>query len=101
MSPEKLKPLNNHLVVELIEPEQRTSTGLVLPETAAEKPQQGKVLAVGPGRRNVEGRRIAMDVSVGNLVIFARYAGTDYKINGRKLLILEETDILAVIEDFV
>lgn len=99
MSHEKLQPLNDHLVVEPIQPEQKTKTGLVLPETAAEKPQQGRVLAVGPGRRDDDGKRISMDVSVGDLVIFEKYAGMDYKMSGKKFLILEEPDILAIIED--
>jgi chaperonin GroES len=94
-----LKPLNNRLVIEPIEEGQMTSSGLVLPETAKEKPQQGKVLAVGPGCRDKDGRRIVMDVSVNDVVLFAKYSGTEFKRNSRKLLILKESDILAIIEE--
>jgi chaperonin GroES len=94
-----LKPLNNRLVIEPIEVGQMTSSGLVLPETAKEKPQQGKVLAVGPGCRDKDGRRIVMDVSVNDVVLFAKYSGTEFKRNSRKLLILKESDILAIIEE--
>jgi chaperonin GroES len=98
MKPKNLKPLNDRLVVEPIEPEQTTASGLVLPETAKEKPQQGKVIAVGPGPRDDAGERITMDVSIGDTVLFARYFGTDFKLNGQKLLILKESDVLAIVE---
>ncbi len=93
-----LKPLGDRLVVEPIEQEEVTAGGIVLPETAKEKPQQGKVLAVGPGARDDEGERIAMDVKVGDKVLYAKYGGTEFKMDGRKLLILRESDLLAVIE---
>lgn len=93
-----LRPLGDRLVVEPKEQEQTTASGLVLPETAKEKPQEGEVLAVGPGRRDEDGKRIAMDVSVGDLVLYAKYGGTEVKIDGRKLLILKETDVLAIVE---
>jgi chaperonin GroES len=98
MSSEKLRPLADRLVVEPIEQEDVTPSGLVIPDTAKEKPQQGTVIAVGPGRLNDEGQRISMDVSVGDTVLFAKYSGTDFKRNGQKLLILKESDILAIVE---
>ncbi len=93
-----LKPLGDRLVVEPKEREQTTASGLVLPETAAEKPQEGEVIAVGPGRRDDDGERIAMDVSVGDRVLYAKYGGTEVKIDGKKLLILKESDVLAIVE---
>jgi chaperonin GroES len=95
----KLKPLADRLVVEPKEREEHTPSGLVLPETAKEKPQEGEVLAVGPGRRDDDGKRIKMDVAVGNTVLFAKYAGTEVKIDGKKLLILKESDVLAIVEN--
>jgi chaperonin GroES len=93
-----LKPLADRLVVEPKEREETTPSGLVLPETAKEKPQEGEVLAVGPGRRDDDGNRIAMDVAVGDKVLYAKYGGTEVKIDSKKLLILKESDILAIIE---
>ena len=93
-----LKPLGDRLVVEPIEQEEVTAGGIVLPETAKEKPQQGKVLAAGPGARDDEGDRIAMDVKAGDKVLYAKYSGTEFKMDGKKLLILRESDLLAVIE---
>lgn len=92
-----LKPLGNRVVVEPIEQEDITAGGIVLPETAKEKPQKGKVLSVGPGDRDEDGKRIPMDVSVGDTVLYAKYAGTEIKIDGKKLLILRETDLLAIV----
>jgi chaperonin GroES len=94
----KLKPLGSRVVIEPIEQEEITAGGIVLPETAKEKPQQGNVLAVGQGDRDDEGKRIAMDVSVGDKVLFAKYSGTEVKMDGKKLLILRESDILAIVE---
>lgn len=93
-----LKPLGDRVVVRPTEQEQTTASGLVLPETAKEKPQQGVVIAAGPGRRDDDGKRIAMDVAVGDSVLYAKYAGTEIKINNEKLLILKESDILAIVE---
>jgi chaperonin GroES len=93
-----LKPLGDRLVVEPKEREEVTPSGLVLPETAKEKPQEGEVLAVGPGRRDDNGRRIEMDVTVGDKVLYAKYGGTEVKIDGKKLLILKESDVLAIVE---
>ncbi|KAA3665432.1 MAG: co-chaperone GroES [Chloroflexi bacterium] len=94
----KLKPLGDRLVVEPKEREQTTASGLILPETAKEKPQEGAVVAVGPGRRDDDGNRVAMDVAVGDMVLYAKYGGTEIKIDGKKLLILKETDVLAIVE---
>lgn len=92
-----LKPLGNRLVVEPLEQEEVTMGGIVLPETAKEKPQKGSVLAAGPGDRDDEGKRIPMDVKVGDMVLFAKYSGTEIKMDGKKLLILRESDILAIL----
>ncbi|NLG97374.1 MAG: co-chaperone GroES [Chloroflexi bacterium] len=92
-----LKPLGSRVVVEPLESEEVTAGGIVLPETAKEKPQRGKVLSVGPGDRDEDGNRIAMDVEVGDTVLFAKYAGTEIKMNGQKLLILRESDLLAIV----
>ncbi len=93
-----LKPLGDRLVVEPIEKEERTASGIILPETAKEKPQEGTVLAAGPGRTDDDGKRIPMDVKVGDVVLYAKYAGTEVKIDDKKLLILKESDILAIVE---
>jgi chaperonin GroES len=93
-----LKPLGDRLVIEPMEQEEMTASGLVLPETAKEKPQQGTILATGPGRRDDDGKRIEMDVAVGDTVLYAKYAGTEVKIDGKKLLILKESDVLAIVE---
>jgi chaperonin GroES len=92
-----LKPLGDRLIVEPIEQEEMTTSGIVLPETAKEKPMQGKVLAIGPGARKEDGSRIAMDVSQGDTVLYAKYAGTEVKIENKKYLILKETDVLAIV----
>jgi chaperonin GroES len=93
-----LKPLGNRIVVEPIEQEDITAGGIVLPETAKEKPQKGKVLSIGPGDRDDDGKRIPMDVAVGDTVLFAKYSGTEIKLDGKKLLILRETDLLAIVQ---
>ena len=93
-----LKPLGSRVVVEPLEENEVTAGGIVLPETAKEKPQKGVVLSVGPGDRDDEGKRIAMDVVVGDTVLFAKYGGTEIKIDGKKLLILRESDLLAIVE---
>ncbi len=92
-----LKPLGDRLVVEPRERESTTASGLVLPETAKEKPQEGEVIAVGPGRRDEDGKRIEMDVQVGDVVLYAKYGGTEVKIDDKKLLILKESDVLAIV----
>ena len=92
-----LKPLGDRLLVEPQEQEEMTASGLVLPETAKEKPQQGAILAAGPGRRDEKGKHIKLDVAVGDVVMYAKYAGTEVKIEGKKYLILKESDILAIV----
>ncbi len=95
----KLKPLGDRLIVEPSEKEEVTASGIILPETAKEKPQEGEVLAVGPGRRDEGGKRIPMDVKEGDRVLFAKYAGTEVKLEtDRKVLVLRESDILAIVE---
>jgi len=94
----KLKPLGGRVIVEPIEQEEMTAGGIILPETAKEKPQEGKILASGPGERDEAGERIAMEVKVGDKVLYAKYSGTEVKVDGKKLLILRESDILAVVE---
>ena len=93
-----LKPLADRLVVEPLEQEDVTTGGIFLPETAKEKPQQGKVTAAGPGRVDEDGKRVAMEVKVGDRVLYAKYSGTEIKMDGKKVLILKESDILAVVE---
>ena len=94
----KLKPLADRLVVEPTEREDVTASGIYVPETAKEKPQEGKVIAVGPGRKDDDGKRIPMDVAAGDRVLYARYAGTEVKLEDKKILILKESDILAILE---
>ena len=94
-----LKPLGNRVLVEPVEQEEVTAGGIVLPETAKEKPQKGKILSAGPGDRDEDGKRIPMDVKEGDTVLFAKYAGTEIKVEGKKLLILRESDLLAIVED--
>ncbi len=91
----KLQPLADRLVVKPIEKEEVTKGGIVIPDTAKEKPQEGEVLAVGPGRLSDDGKRIAMEVKVGDRVIYAKYGGTEIKIEDEELVILRESDILA------
>ena len=93
-----LKPLADRLVVEPNEQEEVTAGGIFVPETAKEKPQQGNVLAIGPGDRDDKGQRIAMDVAVGDKILFAKYSGTEIKLDGKKLLIMRESDILAIVK---
>ncbi len=94
----KLRPLGDRVWIEPIEREETTASGIVLPETAKEKPMEGKVLAVGPGARNESGDRVPMDVKVGDKVLFAKYAGTEIKQNGTKYLIMRESDLMATID---
>jgi len=91
----KIKPLADRLVVKPIEKEEVTKGGIVLPDTVKEKPQEGEVLAVGPGRLSEDGKRIAMDIKVGDIVIYSKYGGTEYKIEEEEVIILRESDILA------
>ena len=91
----KLQPLADRVVVRPIEREEQTKTGIYLPDTAKEKPQEGEVIAVGPGRKSEDGNVIAMDVKVGDIVIYAKYGGTEIKVDDEELMILRESDILA------
>ena len=90
-----LKPLGDRLIVEVLEEEETTASGIVLPDTAREKPQRGRVLAVGPGGRDEDGKYIAMDVEEGDEVIFSKYGGTEIKVGIDEYLILRESDVLA------
>jgi chaperonin GroES len=90
-----LQPLGDRLIVEVLEEEETTVGGIVLPDTAKEKPQRGKVLAVGPGGRNDKGEIVPMEVAVGDEVVFSKYGGTEVKVGVEELLILRETDVLA------
>ena len=93
-----IKPLEDRLVIKVVEAEQTTASGLVIPDTAKEKPQEGEVLAVGPGRVDDNGNRVPLDVNVGDKIIFSKYGGTEVKYNGEDLLILSSRDVLAVVE---
>ena len=92
-----LRPLHDRVIVKRLDQETRTASGIVIPDSAAEKPDQGEVLAVGPGRRDNDGRRIAPDLSVGDRVLFGKYAGQTVKVGGNELLVLREEDIVAVV----
>ena len=94
----KLKPLADRVVVEPTEQEEMTSSGIYVPETAKERPQKGKVMAAGPGRKDEDGKLIPMDVAVGDQVLYTRYAGTEVKLEEKKYLILKESDILAILD---
>jgi len=96
----KLRPLADRVIVEPMEEEEITAGGIVLPETAKEKPQKGAILAVGPGKKDDQGKIIPMDVSVGDVVLFAKYGGTEIKLStNHKVLVLRESDILAIVEE--
>ncbi len=99
MAEVNLKPLADRVIVEPMEEEEVTSSGIVLPETAKEKPQKGTLIAVGPGRKDEQGKVVPMDVRVGDVVLYAKYAGTEVKLDGgRRVLVLRESDILAIVE---
>ena len=91
----KLKPLGDRLIVQAIEEEEKTASGIVLPDTAKEKPQKGKVLAVGDGRLDEDGKRIPLDVSAGDEVLYSKYGGTEITFDGEDLLVMRESDVLA------
>lgn len=93
-----LKPLEDRIVVQPLEAEQVTASGLVIPDTAKEKPQEGKVIAVGPGRVDDKGVRVPVDVQVGDVVLYSKYGGTEVKYSGEEYLVLSARDVLAVIE---
>ena len=92
-----IKPLEDRVVIQVVEAEQTTASGLVIPDTAKEKPQEGEVLAIGPGRVDDAGNRVPIDVTVGDKVIYSKYGGTEVKYSGEELLILSARDVLAVV----
>jgi len=94
----KLKPLGDRLIVQAVEEEEKTASGIVLPDTAKEKPQKGKVLAVGEGKVGDDGKRIPLDVKEGEEVLYSKYGGTEIKVEGEELLVLRESDVLARVE---
>ncbi len=94
----KFTPLGERLIVKPLEEEQTTSSGIILPDTAKEKPQEGEVVAVGPGRVTDEGARVSMEVQMGDRIIYSKYAGTEYKDDGQEYLILRESDVLAKVD---
>ena len=94
----KFRPLHDRVVVRRIEDEHKTAGGIIIPDTATEKPQQGEVLAVGPGTRDDDGDRIELDVKAGDTVLFGKWSGTEVKIDGEELLIMKESDIMGVLE---
>ena len=93
----KIRPLNDRVLVLRVEEEQKTTGGIIIPETAKEKPQEGKVIAVGPGKVDEEGKRVGMDVKVGDRILFGKYSGNEIKVEGVEHLIMREEDILAVL----
>jgi chaperonin GroES len=94
----KFRPLHDRIVVRRIEAEQKSAGGIIIPDTAKEKPQQGEVIAVGPGARNEQGQLVLLDVQVGDTVLFGKWSGTEVKIDGEDLLIMKESDIMGVLE---
>lgn len=94
----KLRPLHDRILVERIESEEKTAGGIILPDTAKEKPQQGKVVAVGAGKKAEDGKLIPMDVKVGDKILFGKYSGSEIKIDGNEYLIMREDDVLGILE---
>ena len=94
----KFRPLHDRVVVRRIEAEQKSAGGIIIPDTAKEKPQQGEVLAVGPGARDEQGKLVPLDVKPGDTVLFGKWSGTEVKIDGEELLIMKESDIMGVLE---
>ena len=95
------RPLHDRVVVRRVDEEQTTAGGIIIPDTAKEKPMQGEIIAVGPGARNDDGKPVALDVQVGETVLFGKYAGTEVTIDGEELVILRESDIMGVVEQTV
>jgi chaperonin GroES len=93
----KLRPLHDRVIVKRLEEERKTASGIVIPDTAAEKPDQGEVLAVGPGKKNEDGKVTAVDVKVGDKVLFGKYSGSTVRVDGDELLVMREEDIMAVV----
>ena len=95
----KFRPLHDRVVIERIDPEAKTAGGIIIPDTAMEKPQQGKVVGVGPGGRDEAGKLIPIDLEVGDLVLFGKWSGTEVKLDGEDLLIMKESDIMGVLDE--
>ena len=93
-----LRPLHDRVIVKRLDQETRTASGIVIPDSAAEKPDQGEIVAVGPGRRGDDGKRIEPDLKVGERVLFGKYSGQSVKVDGNELLVLREEDIVAVVQ---
>jgi chaperonin GroES len=98
MAAKKIRPLHNRLIVRRLEEDQKTAGGIIIPDTAKEKPQQGTVLAVGPGKRDDKGNVVAMTVQKGDRVLFSKYSGNEIKLDGEETLIVSEDDVLAILE---
>ena len=94
----KIRPLHDRVIVKRLEEERKTASGIVIPDNAAEKPDQGQILAVGPGKRDENGKHVALDVKVGDRVLFGKYAGQTVKVDGEELLVMREEDIMGVVE---
>ena len=94
----KFRPLHDRVVVRRLEEEAKTSGGIIIPDTAKEKPMQGEVVAVGPGARNEKGELVALDVKVGDRILFGKWSGTEVKLDGEELLIMKESDIMGILE---
>jgi len=94
----KFRPLHDRVVIRRIDAEEKSAGGIIIPDTAKEKPMQGEVVAVGPGARNEAGQIVALDVKAGDLILFGKWSGTEVKIDGEELLIMKESDIMGVIE---
>ena len=94
----KIRPLQDRVIVKRLEEEQKTSGGIIIPDTAKEKPQKGEIIAAGPGKRNEDGKVQPLDIKAGDKVLFSKYAGTEIKVEGDELLIMREDDIMGVIE---
>ena len=93
----KLRPLHDRVIIKRLEEERKTASGIVIPDTAAEKPDQGEVLAVGPGKKNEDGKIVPVDLKVGDKVLFGKYSGTTVRVEGDELLVMREEDIMAVV----
>jgi chaperonin GroES len=95
----KIRPLHDRVVVKRMEEERKTASGIVIPDTAAEKPDQGEIIAVGAGKKDDQGKHIALDVKVGDRVLFGKYSGQTVKVEGQELLVMREEDIMGVVEN--
>ena len=99
MSESKIKPLSDYVLIEPLQKETTLPSGIVIPDTAKEKPQEGKVLAAGPGKIHPDGKKVDMSVKIGDIVMYKKWGGTEIKVNGKELLLVKEEDILAVVEN--